>query len=524
MSWWKHGVLYQIYPRSFADSDADGIGNIRGVIDHLDHLQWLGVDGIWLSPITCSPNADWGYDVSDYCGVQPEYGTLDDVDELIASAGERGLRVLLDLVPNHTSDRHPWFVDSRSSRTSKHRDWYVWADPKPDGSPPNNWVSHFGGPAWTIDETTGQYDLHNFAPEQPDLNWWNDEVRDAFDGILRFWFDRGIAGFRIDVCHIVVKDAELRDNPPATDDDAPFQRLMGQRFVYNYNRPEVHDVIRRWRSVADGYDPQRVLLGESVVMELDALMQFYGKGDELHLPMNMPFIHSKFDGDRLRAIVEQTESVLPDGAWPVWVGSNHDVSHLATRWARGDEAKARMAVMMLLTLRGTTLLYQGDEIGMPDTALEQSDIVDPVGVKFWPARVGRDPERTPMPWTGEEGAGFTQPGTKPWLPFGDVAACNVAAQRGDAGSILHMTRDLIALRRAKADLQSGDYASMPSPDGVWVWRRGDGVVVALNFSDAPARLDDVHGTIAIATDRSRDGELVKGALELAASQGVVVTV
>src|SRR2546426_2518092 len=261
--WWKTGVIYQIYPRSFADSDNDGVGDLAGIVERLDHLAWLGVDAIWVCPITVSPDTDWGYDVVDYCAVQPVLGTLEDVDKLVAEAGARGIRVLLDLVPNHTSDQHPWFVDARSSRRAPHRDFYVWADPKPDGSPPNNWRSSFGGPAWTSDPVTGQSYLHNFLSTQPDLNWWDEEVRDAFDRILRFWFDRGVAGFRIDVCHQIVKDAQLRDNPPAEPGDHPYVLAHGQRKVYNAERPEAHDVLRRWRAIAEEYDPPRVLLGET---------------------------------------------------------------------------------------------------------------------------------------------------------------------------------------------------------------------------------------------------------------------
>ncbi len=310
-SWWKTGVLYQIYPRSFADSNGDGTGDLPGIIDHLDHLQWLGVDGIWLSPITVSPNADWGYDVADYRAIQADLGTSADVDRLIAEAGRRGMRVLLDLVPNHTSEQHPWFVDSRSSPDARYRSWYVWADPKADGSPPNNWVSSFGGPAWTLDPTTGQYYLHNHLREQPDLNWWDDQVRQAFDDIITYWLDRGMAGFRIDVCSIIIKDALLRDNPPATDSDTFEEQLFGQRSVYNANRPEVHDVIRRWRKLADRY-PDRLLMGETPVNQLDTLAEYYGSGeDELHLAFNFPFISAPLEADAMRAIVEGTERALP---------------------------------------------------------------------------------------------------------------------------------------------------------------------------------------------------------------------
>src|SRR5438477_3307687 len=301
-TWWRDGVLYQIYPRSYMDSNGDGIGDLAGVTQRLDHLQWLGVEGIWLDPITVSPNEDWGYDVADYCDVDLALGTLADADELIAEAAARNIRVVLDLVPNHTSDRHPWFVDARASRTAKHRDWYVWADPKPDGSPPNNWNMAFDPrlPAWTLDEPSGQYYLNQFLPSQPDLNWWNEDVRDAFDGILRFWFDRGVAGFRIDVAHSIIKDRELRDNPRSTDDDHWWVRLRGQRSVYNACRPEVHDVLKRWRSLAETYTPARVLIGETYVFEPESLASFYGEGDELNLAFNFTLLHARFEAPALR--------------------------------------------------------------------------------------------------------------------------------------------------------------------------------------------------------------------------------
>jgi alpha-glucosidase len=382
--WWMAGVLYQIYPRSFSDSNADGVGDLRGIIDRLDYLQALGIDAIWLSPITVSPNADWGYDVADYCAVEPELGTLADFDELIAVAHGRGIRVLLDFVPNHTSEAHEWFVDSRSSKASRFRDWYVWADPAADGSPPNNWVGSFGGPAWTLDATTGQYYLHNHLREQPDLNWWSDEVRDTFDDILRFWFDRGVDGFRIDVCNIIVKDALLRDNPPATEDDPWDAQAFGQRPVYNANRPEVHDVLRRWRRIAESYDPPRVLLGETPVDDAESLSAFYGAElDELQLAFNFPFINAPFEAGPMRDVVERTNAHLPAGAWPAWTGSNHDMSRFATRWAHDDPQQIRAALLVLLCLRGTPVLYQGDEIGLGDVTVEPPDLRDPLGVRYW---------------------------------------------------------------------------------------------------------------------------------------------
>jgi alpha-glucosidase len=520
--WWQTAVLYQIYPRSFADSNGDGTGDIGGIIDHLDHLAWLGIDGIWLSPITVSPNADWGYDVSDFCAVQDDLGSLAQFDELVARARERDIRVLLDIVPNHTSDRHPWFVASRSSPTDGHRPWYVWADPAADGGPPNNWVSSFGGPAWTIDATTGQYYLHNHLSEQPDLNWWNEEVRDTFDGILGFWLDRGVAGFRIDVCNIIIKDAQLRDNPPATEDDDFEAQLFGQRQVYNGNRPEVHDVLRRWRTLAETYDPPRALIGETPVT-VDALAAYYGDGhDELHLAFNFPFLTAPFEADALRAVVEDTERLFPPGAWPAWTGSNHDMSRFSSRWADGDPRKIRTALLMLLCLRGTPVLYQGDEIGLGDRPVAHEDMRDPLGVRYSPAYAGRDAMRTPMPWRPGPGGGFTDPGTRPWLPLGDTTAGTVEDERSDPGSVLTLARDVIALRRATPDLQTGSYTTLASPPGVWAWRRGDGVAVVLNLSDEEATVGGVDGRILVATERRRDGAPVAGPLGLGPWQGVVV--
>lgn len=520
--WWRRGVLYEIYPRSFADSDGDGIGDLRGIIDHLDHLEWLGVDGLWLSPVSPSPNADWGYDVADYVGVDPVYGTLDTLDALVAEAGRRGIRILLDLVPNHTSEEHPWFEDARSSASAAHRDWYVWADPKPDGSRPNNWVAQFGGPAWTLDPASGQYYLHNFTAEQPDLNWWNREVHQAFEEIIRFWWDRGIAGFRIDVCNMIIKDAELRDNPPATDDDSLIEQIWGQRFAYNANRPEVHEILRSWRKLADGYDPPRLLLGETDVHRLDMLPPFYGDGtDELHLAFNLTWLHGDFEAESLRDVVERTERALPEGAWPVWAGSNLDNSRLATRWAAGDPGSTRCALLALLTLRGTPVLYQGDEIGLPDATLTQDVLRDPVGLRYWP-HAGRDPERSPLPWNDSPGRGFTQPGSVPWLPMTTPAGCTVEAQRADPSSVLNFTRDLIALRRSHPDLHAGGYQSLPSPPGTWAWRRGRAFITAVNLGTEPAIVEVGHGTVSLGTDRRRNGQEVYGTLSLEPGEGALL--
>jgi alpha-glucosidase len=500
-SWWRHGVLYQVYLRSFADSNGDGVGDLPGLIGRLDHLEWLGIDGIWLSPTMPSPNADWGYDVADYMDVDPELGTLADLDRLIAEAARRGIRVLLDLVPNHTSDRHPWFLEARASRDSRRRDWYVWADPRTDGAPPNDWTSVFDGPAWTLDGATGQYYLHQFLAEQPDLNWWSDEVRGAFDEILRFWFDRGIAGFRIDVAHSIVKDPDL-------------QTLD--------THPGVHDVLRRWRRLADGAEPQRILLGETHVRKVELMAAFYGKGeDELHLAFNFPFVYADFDPG-LAAVVAETEALLPPSAWPVWTGSNHDAGRFPSRWCEGDERRTRLALMALLTLRGTPVLYYGDEIGMAEVELRPEHLRDPVGLRRWPEDAGRDPMRTPMQWSAAEGGGFTDSEAVPWLPLGDHKACNVEDQRGDPASLLSFTRELVALRRRLADLRTGLYDPLVSPPGTWAWRRGDSVVVALNLSGREATVQGMEGAVAVSASPGRIGERVVGEIALPPWDGVVV--
>jgi alpha-glucosidase len=500
-SWWREGVLYQLYPRSFADSNGDGVGDLPGLIDRLDHLEWLGIDGIWLNPTMPSPNADWGYDVADYFGVHPELGTLADLDRLVAEAAARGIRILLDLVPNHTSDRHPWFVEARSSRESPRRDWYVWADPKADGSPPNDWTSVFDGPAWTLDAGTSQYYLHQFLAEQPDLNWWNDRVREAFDEILRFWFARGIAGFRIDVAHSIVKDPELRD-----------QGIQ----------PGVHDVHRRWRTLADSEEPQRILLGETHIRDLEQMIAFYGTGeDELHLAFNFPFVYAPFDSGLARVVAE-TERLLPAKAWPVWTGSNHDSGRFPTRWCKDDDARTRLALMALLTLRGTPVLYYGDELGMAEAELRPEELRDPVGLRRWPDDPGRDRMRTPMQWSAAEGAGFTDAGVQPWLPFGDHEARNVEDQRADPDSILSFTRELIALRRRLPELRTGAYLRLPAPDDAWAWRRGDRVTVALNLSGRDLDVQGVDGTVTVSSPPGRAGERLEGAVSLGAWEGVIV--
>ncbi|HEX6932821.1 MAG TPA: alpha-amylase family glycosyl hydrolase [Streptosporangiaceae bacterium] len=505
--WWQGATLYQLYVRSWQDSDGDGYGDLRGIIGRLDYLEWLGIDGIWLSPTMPSPDQDWGYDVSDYLSVHPELGSLDDLDALIAAAAGRGMRVLLDLVPNHTSTAHPWFVESAASSQSSKRDYYVWAGPAPDGGPPNNWLDFTGQPAWQWDAGSGQYYLHNFLPSQADLNWWHPAVHEEFTRILRFWFDRGIAGFRIDVAHGLYKDALLRDNPPA-DDDGPLTGRFGLRSVYNENRPEVHAVYRDWRSIADGYDPPRLLLGETWVGDVAELATYYGHDDELQLAFNFPMVFAGFSAAELSSVVARTLDALPPGGCPVWTASNHDVGRFASRWCGGDHAKVKLALLVLATLPGTLVLYYGDEIGMPDVTVPPELTRDRLGGNS--ARLSRDRARTPMQWDDSPTGGFTAPGVAGWLPVGDLARCNVAAQRADPASVLSFCRDLIRLRGDRAGSGLG-YERLASPDGVWRYAAADLEVVA-NVSDQHVRLPGpVAGEVLLTTAGQR-GQASQGIL------------
>jgi len=531
--WWHGASLYQIYVRSWRDSDGDGYGDLRGVIDGLDYLAWLGVDGIWLSPTTPSPDHDWGYDVSDYLGVHPELGTLADIDELVAQAGRRGMRVLLDLVPNHTSSAHPWFVDARSDTRAAHRAYYVWADQPADGGPPNNWLDSTGASAWTYDDTTSQYYLHNFLPSQPDLNWWEPAVHAEFEKILRFWFDRGIAGFRIDVAQGLYKDAALRDDPPPP--PGPRNRLtsrFGLSQVYSANRPESHAVFRDWRAIAETYDPPRLLLGETWVAGLAAMASFHGHGDELQLTFNFPVIFADFTAKALSSLVAETLADLPAGECAVWTGSNHDLSRFPTRWCGGDEAKSRLALLILATLPGTFVLYYGDEMAMTDVDVpaslrrdEMTSFLQDENALGAPAGALRDRARTPMPWDASPTGGFTADGVRPWLPLGEHAARNVASQRADPASTLRFCRGLLALRRAELGGKPAAYTQLSGPPGVWAYRTGD-LVVAANFTREPACLGELAGPVllssSLAATAREAGTAPAAAGQLAPWEGIIM--
>jgi alpha-glucosidase len=494
--WWQSGIIYQIYPRSFQDSNGDGIGDLHGIRRRLDYLVHLGVDALWISPFYPSPMADFGYDVSDYCNVDPIFGTLADFDALIGDAHARELKLIVDFVPNHTSDRHPWFEQSRSARDDPHRDWYLWRDPAPDGGPPNNWLSNFGGSAWTFDEGTGQYYYHSFLAQQPDLNWRNPAVRAAMYDVMRFWLERGVDGFRIDVVYQLVKDAAFRDNPanPAfKEGDPSWHRILP---FYTADRPEVQDILIEMRAVAAAYDRpghEHVLIGE-LYLPLDRLVAYYGPDAAgqlrgVQMPFNFQLINAPWGAREIDRIVRSYEAALPRDGWPNWVLGNHDQPRIASRIG---SAQARLAAMLLLVLRGTPTFYYGDEIGMRDVAIPIDEVQDPLERNEPGKGLGRDPQRTPMQWDESPQAGFTT--TRPWLRIGsDYADVNVAKLDADRTSLLTLVRTLTSLRRAHAALARGSYEAMTVDDACLVFKREFGesrLAIALNFSDRDVRMPE----------------------------------
>lgn len=499
--WWAGGLLYQVYVWSFADSDGDGLGDLGGLRQRLDYLRTLGVDAIWLSPIMPSPRTDWGYDVADYDVVDPALGGEAAFRGLMADAEAGGLRVLIDLVPNHTSDQHPWFQEALADPSSPRRAWYVFAEPRADGGPPNNWVDATGSSAWTLDPASGQYYLHNFLPTQPDLNWWNPEVRAAFEAILEEWLERGVGGFRIDVAHGLVKDALGRDDPPAPPGTHPWIAWAGKLKRYSANRPEVHEIYRRWHELVAKWEPARVLLGETWVLDPIELARYYGSAEapELDLCLNVGFMASEPDASSLRRVIETTIAALPVGAIPLWTGSNHDVSRLATRWAHGDRERALALVALILLLPGAALLYAGDELGMRDGSVPPERVRDPMGQHADGGNVSRDPCRTPIRWQPGPGAGFTAPSVEPWLPFGDDPS--VEEQLADPTSVLARTKAIIASRRAREDLVVGGIRFLDAPEGVLRFRRGTQTEVYVNLADGDRTVDVDGGRVLVGTRR-----------------------
>ena len=490
--WWNHAVFYEVYPRSFADSNNDGIGDLKGITSKLDYLKQLGVDAIWITPCFPSPQVDFGYDVSDYENIDPMYGTLADFDQLVAEGKKRGIRVILDFVPNHTSDRHKWFQESKSSRTAAKRDWYIWRDGKGPNEPPNNWTSTFGGSAWKFDPTTGQYYYHYFYAEQPDLNWRNPEVKQAMLDAMRFWYKRGVAGFRLDAVDSLFEDPDLKDNPvlPGTDKFG----MPNTKEIYNKKFPEVHDVMRDMRKVADEYGA--VLIGETWTGNVSELKAYYGEhNNELQMPMDLML--TEFKQLSAATFREHIGAVEGAGGWPVFVITNHDIVRSYTRWGDGkhNDEIAKMMAAMYLTLRGSPIMYYGEEIGMENNdPKSKEDVKDPIGKRGWPLEKGRDGERTPMQWSDAKNAGFT--GGKPWLPIPpSYKTHNVASELKDENSILNFYRLLLALRHKEPALLDGDYLALNQDDPnvlTYVRRyKDEAVLVVLNMSAAEqsVRLD-----------------------------------
>ncbi len=532
-AWWQTAVIYQIYPRSFQDSGGDGVGDLQGIIDRLDYLNdggenraSLGVDAIWISPFYPSPMVDHGYDVADYCDVDPIFGNLETFDRLLAAAHARGLKVIIDFVPNHTSDRHPWFVDSRSGRASAKREWYIWADPAPGGGPPNNWGSFFGGPAWTFDAATGQYYLHQFVKEQPELNWRHPEVREAMFDVIRFWLDRGVDGFRVDVINLILKDPELRDNPPhphVNVDALHPNDVKGRTLpLYTEDLDEVHPLLRAMRSVFDEYD-DRVLIGE-LWGSLERWARYYGSDlDEVHLPFNFRLMDEPWEtAADVRAQIEAMEAAVPPGGWPNYVLGNHDRSRPATRFG----LRGRAAAMMLLTLRGTPTLYYADELGMEDVPIPPEKIQDPQARGLGAGR-SRDVARTPMQWDASPHAGFST--VEPWLPVeAGWRVRNVAVQLEDPRSYLALFRGLLSLRRASPALNRGTYASLGNHPDVFAYRRQAGeerMIILLNFGKEGQVFSAGEGVgwLLLSTGLDREGPVSLDRVWLRPYEGVIIT-
>jgi alpha-glucosidase len=529
--WWRDGVIYQVYPRSFQDTNADGVGDLRGILQRLDYLVELGVQAVWVSPFYPSPMADFGYDVADYTGVDPLFGTLADFDALLAGAHERGLKLILDFVPNHTSDQHPWFLESRSSRDNLKRDWYLWRDAAADGGVPNNWMSHFGGPGWTWDETTQQYYYYSFLKQQPDLNWHNPAVREAMYGAMKFWLDKGVDGFRMDVLWLLIKDDQFRSNPvnPAYSGGSSFGEVLPK---YTADQPETHEILREMRALMDSYG-ERVLIGE-IYLPVNELVRYYGAGsgdsdgDMPHLqgaqmPFNFHLILTAWQADLIAALITEYEAALPAGAWPNWVLGNHDQKRLVSRIG---PAQARVAAILLLTLRGTPTMYYGDELGMPDARIGADEVQDPAEKNQPGIGAGRDPERSPMIWENKENAGFTAAGTKTWLPLvWDWPNFTVETEGYDSRSVLALYRRLLICRRLIVELHAGSVGGVQAESGVLSYTRSSGddrVFVYLNFTDEVRWVETQPGRLIVGSHMDNQGSHVSGWMSLRANEGIVV--
>lgn len=524
--WWQSAVIYEVYPRSFQDSDGDGIGDLEGIIQRIDDLVWLGIDAVWITPIYPSPMADFGYDVADYTDIHPLFGDLTVFDRLVAALHQRGLKLILDFVPNHTSDQHPWFLNARSGREAEKRDWYIWRDPGPDGGPPNNWVSIAGGDAWTLDEASGQYFCHFFLKEQPDLNWRNPEVRQAMYDAMRFWLARGIDGFRLDVCWLLIKDERYRSdphNPDYQEGQPDFRKVLP---LFSADRPEIHEIMAEMRGIAEEFGDDRLLIGE-IYLPPEKLATYYGEqGEGLHLPFNFNLMWQAWTPSALLAYIETYESTLPasgpTSGWPSWVLGNHDQKRIASRVGA---AQARVAMLILLTLRGTPTLYYGDELGLENVPVLPGQGKDPFGLAH--PDQGRDPVRSPLPWSPEAGAGFTE--GEPWLPIGeDNAKRNVEVQRQDPGSMLTLTRDLLTLRHAEPALSLGSWRPIAVEGEALVYaREADGrrflVLANLDATPKTVRLEEkIDGLVVLSTIDGTKERAVGSSIDLRADEAMII--
>ena len=523
--WWQDGIIYQVYPRSFQDGNGDGIGDLRGVIQRLDYLKWLGVKAIWISPIYPSPMADFGYDISNYENIWAPFGSLADFDQLLQQLHAAGMRLILDLVPNHSSDEHPWFIESRSSRDNHKRDWYIWKDAKPDGTPPNNWLSVFGGSAWQWDETTKQYYYHAFLVKQPDLNWRNPEVVEAMHNIMRFWLDKGVDGFRVDAMWHMIKDSQWRDNPhnpDYRDTMATYEKLLP---VYSTDQPEMHEIAAKMRKVLDQYD-ERLMIAE-IYLPVHRLVTYYGTHDkEAHLPFNFTLISLPWEPRLIAAAIDEYEAALPQGDWPNWVIGNHDQPRITSRVGA---QQAKIAAILLLTLRGTPTMYYGDEISMRDIPIPEEEVQDPQGLNMPGKNLSRDPERTPMLWDNTGNAGFTR--AKPWLRIDPAfQRRNVQIQKINPISALTLYKSLIDLRQNEPSLMTGDYKPVCSDHQLIAYIRQaegqPGFLIVLNLTHRPCYFKPgtilFKGTIVIDTVPEQLNAIVRDKIDLSGDEGLVV--
>ena len=527
--WWKSSVIYQVYLRSFQDTNRDGIGDIRGVIQRIDYFEWLGIDVVWLSPFFPSPMADFGYDVSDHQDVDSTFGNIEDLDKLISLLHQRNIKIIIDYVAAHTSDQHPWFIESKSSLSNPKRSWYFWKDPQPNGLPPNNWIGRFdGNSAWELDTQTSQYYLHSFLKEQPDLNWRDPACEEAMFNIIDFWLKRGIDGFRVDAAYRAYKDPLFRDNPPNLDWHDGMEPSDRLHEVYNKNVPDIHVFNKKLRKFVDARGDH--LLISELYKPLELIVKHYGSNDEFHLPLNSELMNSDlvWNAFEIRKIVRRYETLLPADAWPNWSIGNHDKHRVATRLG---QAQAKVAMMLLLTLRGTPTLYYGDELGMEDAWIPSEHIKDPWEIQAPNIGVGRDPERSPMQWSGGRNAGFCAKTVTPWLPVtSNHDQFNVEAQKSKSTSFIWLTKSLLALRKQLTCLQLGDINELYSPNNVFCYRRSyeaEDLIIALNLDNhenewmLPAEFR-MNSTVLLSTALDRQGGLLRECLQLRANEGIIL--